>query len=196
MTGHNQDEGSLFFPNTLVTNEISYEAFLRSLITQLAHSATDLNYITKVLYPPVFGGSQGYTNQAERNNLTIADMALVCNARFIDQADFHPSTYEYEYSVPPAVHDADLTYTFYDFGPVASVNTNLAEIMQEYLTRFAETDQPNAPTLPSFPSARLGPTVQNLGIDSVGPMRDERGIKQRGKRCQFWQDVPYLKTDQ
>ena len=196
MTGHNQDEGSRFVPNTLVTDETSYEAFLRSLITQLAHSATNLNYITKVLYPPVFDGSQGYTNQVERNNLTIADLALVCNARFMDQADFHPATYAYEYSVPPAVHGADLTYTFYDFGPVAGVNTTLAEIMQGYLTRFAETGQPNAPTLPSFPSARPGPTVQNLGIDFVGPMRDERGIKQLGKRCQFWQDVPYLKNDQ
>ncbi|MCJ1270487.1 hypothetical protein MMC22_010384 [Lobaria immixta] len=196
MTGHNQDEGSLFFPNTLVTNEISYEAFLRSLITQLAHSATDLNYITKVLYPPVFDGSQGYTNQVECNNLIIDDIAIVCNAHVIDQADFIPATYAYEYSAPPGMHGADLTYTFYDFGPLAGVNTTLAEIMQGYRAWFAETGQPNAPTLPSVPPAPRGLTVQNLGIDFVGPMQDERGIKQLWKRCQFWQDFPYLKTDQ
>lgn len=154
MTGHNQDEGSLFIPNTLVTNETSYAAFLRSLIPQLAHCATDLNYITKGLYPPVFDGSQGFTNQVERNNLTFADMALVCNARFMDQAGFHPTTYTYEYSAPPPVHGADLSYTFYDFGPVAGVNTTLAEIMQGYLIRFAETGHPNAPALPPLAAAR------------------------------------------
>lgn len=192
MTGHNQDEGSSFAPNTLVTNDTSYAAFLRSLIPQLAYRAADLNYITKVLYPPVFDGSQGYTNQVERNNLTIADMIIVCNAQFIDQADFQHTTYAYQYSAPPAVHGADLTYTFYDFGQVAGVNTTLAEIMQGYLLRFAETGQPNAPNLPPFPPTGRGGTVQNLGIDFVGPMQDERAIKQIGERCRFWQNVPYL----
>ena len=30
MTGHNQDEGSRFVPNTLITNESSYAAYLES----------------------------------------------------------------------------------------------------------------------------------------------------------------------
>lgn len=196
MTGHNQDEGSIFVPSTLITNETSYTAFLKSLITQLTHNATDLNYITKVLYPPVFDGSQGYTNQVERTNLTVADMVLVCNARFLDQAGFHPKTYAYEYSAPPGVHGDDLRYTFYDFGPVAGINTTLAEIMQGYIIRFAETGQPDAPTLPSFPPSRRGRTVQNLGVDFVGPTQDERGIKQLRKRCRFLQDASYLVTDQ
>lgn len=194
MTGHNQDEGSLFAPNTLVTDGTSYAAFLRSLIPQLADSSTDLNYITQVLYPPIFDGSQGYTNQVERNNVTIGDIAIVCNARAIDQASFLPTTYAYEYTAPPAVHGVDPMYTFYDFGPVAGVNTTLAEIMQGYLTRFAETGQPNAPILPSFPPARPGLVVQNLGTDFVGPIRDERGTKHLLKRCRFWQDAPYLTT--
>lgn len=196
MTGRDQDEGSRFVPNTLITNEASYAEYLRSLIIPLAHRPTDLNYITNVLYPPVFDGSYGYINQVERNNRTIADLAIVCNARFIDQAGFHPKTYAYEYSVPPPVHGTDLTYTFYDFGPVAGVNTTLAEIMQGYLIRFAETGQPNAPILPYFPPSNSGQTVQNLGIDFVGPIQDERGIKQLQERCRFWQDVPYLVSDQ
>lgn len=87
---------------------------------------------------------------------------------------------------------ADVPYTFYDFGPVSGVNTTVAEIMQGYLTRFAETGQPNDPTLPFFSPARPGLRVQNLGSDFVGPMLDERGIKQLSERCRFWQDVPYL----
>ena len=192
MTGHNQDEGSRFVPNTLITNESSYEAYLKSLIIPLTKNVTALNFITQTLYPPVFNGSQGYTNQTERNNLTIADATIVCNARFMDQASFVSPTYAYEWSVPPAVHGADLPYTFYDFGPVPGVNTTVAEIMQGYITRFTETGQPNAPTLPFFTPARPGLTVQNLGSDFVGPMLDEGGIKQLPERCQFWQDVPYL----
>ena len=191
MTGHNQDEGSLFVPNTLVTNESSYVSYLKSVITPLANNATALRYITQTLYPPIFNGSQGYTSQTERNNLTVA-AAFVCNARFMDQAPFIPTTYAYEFSVPPAVHGADVPYTFHDFAPVPGVNATVAAVLQGYLTRFAETGQPNAPTLPFFHPARPGLTVQNLGNDFVGPMADERGIRQLSERCRFWQDVPYL----
>ena len=198
MTGHNQDEGSLFAPNTLVTNESSYASYLKSLITPLAANATALSYITQKLYPPIFNGSQGYTTQTERNNLTLA-AAFDCNARFMDQAPFTPATYAYEFSVPPAIHGADVAYTFYDFDtvvPVVVINATLAAIMQGYLTRFAETGQPNAPSLPFFQPARPGLMVQNLGNGFVGPMRDERGVEQLEERCGFWQDVPYLRAYQ
>ena len=191
MTGHNQDEASLFVPNSFITNESSYAAYLKSVILPLASNATALNFITQELYPPVFDGSQGYTTQTERTNLTLADI-FVCNARFMDQASFVHKPYAYEFSVPPAVHGADVVYTFYDFGSVSGVNTTLAEIMQGYLTRFAETGQPNHPSLPFFGPTGPRLTVQNLGSDFVGPMLDERGIKQLPKRCRFWQDVPYL----
>ena len=193
MTGHNQDEGSRFVPNTLISNSSSYATYLSSLIPPLGNNVTALNFVTQVLYPPVFDGSQGYTTQAERNNLTIADAIIVCNARFMDQASFLPKPYAYEFSVPPVVHGADLTYTFYDFDPVPGVNATVAEIMQGYITRFAETGLPNvAPTLPTFPPARPGRTVQILGNRGVRPMLDEGGVQQLEDRCQFWQDVPYL----
>lgn len=102
MTGHNQDEASRFIDNPLITNESSYAAWMESLITPLAKNATALNFITQELYPPIFDGSQGYTNQTERNNLTFSD-AFVCNARFMDQASFVHETYAYEFSVPPAI---------------------------------------------------------------------------------------------
>lgn len=192
MTGHNQDEGSRFIQDTVVIDESSYAAYLRSLITPLASNDSALNYITQVLYPPIFDGSQGYTTQAERNNLTIADASFVCNTRSLNQAAFRPPTYAYEWSVPPAVHGADLAYTFYDFDPSLGVNTTVAETMQRYFARFAETGQPNAPTLPLFKAARGELTVQEMGNDGIGPMLDERGIKQLAERCRFWQEVPYL----
>lgn len=197
MTGHNQDEGSRFVPNNLINDSSSYASYLSSFITPLATNVTALNFVTQVLYPPVFDGSQGYTNQTERNNLTVADAILVCNARAMDQASFIPTPYAYEFSIPPAVHGADLAYTFYDFGPTSGVNATVAEIMQGYITRFAETGQPNAdPSLPQFPPARPGRTVQNLGNNGVSPMLDEGGVEQLERRCLFWQDVPYLDDSQ
>jgi len=192
MTGHNLDEGSIFIQNTVVTDESTYAAYLKSLIIPLASNDSALNHITQVLYPPIFDGSQGYTTQTERNNLTIADACFVCHTRFLNQAAFRPPTYAYEWTVPPGLHGADLAYTFYDFGPSPSVNTTLAETMQRYLARFAETGQPNAPTVPLFEGARGSFMVQELGSDGIGPMLDEGGIKPLRERCRFWQEVPYL----
>lgn len=195
MTGHNQDEGSRFVPNTLVTNESSYAAFFESLLRPPTSSPIALRQLTQELYPPVFDGSQGYTTQTERNNLTIADATFVCNARFMDEAPFTSTTYAYVFSVAPALHGGDLLYTFYDFGDVPGVNTTVAEIMQGYILRFTETGQPNDPALPVFPPARPGTTVQDLGSEGVAPALDEGGIRQLDKRCQFWRDMPYLSAD-
>ena len=215
MTGHNQDEGSLFVPNTLLTNDSSYTAYFDSLFRPVTSNTTTLDQLTQELYPPVFNGSQGYTTQAERNNLTLADAAVVCNSRFINQASFNSAPYAYEFSVPPAVHGADLPYTFYDFGDVPGMNTTLAEIMQGYILSFAVNGEPNAPglpvfphansgmtvqnsegpSLPAFPPAKPGMMVQNLGNEGVGPMLDEGGVQQLEKRCQFWQDTPFPGED-
>lgn len=192
MTGHNQDEGSLFISSKQVIDEVSYRAFLQSLIPEIVQNRSALNYITQVLYPPVFDGSQGYTSQTERNNLTIADAVIVCHTRSMNQARFLPPTYAYEWFVPPAAHGADLKYTFYDFGPVASVNTTVAKILQGYLLHFAETGRPNDPTGSMFPSAKSGRTVQHIGSDFIGPTLDERGVQKLSKRCQFWESAPYL----
>ncbi|KAL8720942.1 MAG: hypothetical protein Q9225_002269 [Loekoesia sp. 1 TL-2023] len=192
MIGHNQDEGSMFIQNTVVTSDSSYVAYLKSLIMPLADDIGALDRVTQVLYPPIYDGSKGYRNQVERNNLTVADAIFVCNARAMHQADDVPQTYAYVFSGPPALHGDDLVYTFYDSGPASGINTTVAEIMQRYITQFAETGDPNAPDLPQFPAARPTATVQNLGSDFVGPSQDEGGMQQLEERCQFWQDAPYL----
>lgn len=189
MTGHNQDEGSIFIPNSLITDEASYTSYLKSLISPLAQNASALNYITQVLYPPIFDGSQGYASQTERNNLTIADAEFVCNAWSLNQANFRPETYAYEWFVPPAVHGADLPYTFYDFEPVAGINSTVAETLQGYLLHFAETGQPARSI---FPPATPGLKVQHVGNNFIGPTSYEEGVKRLSERCRFWQSVPYL----
>ncbi|KAL8838452.1 MAG: hypothetical protein Q9170_002127 [Blastenia crenularia] len=155
-----------FVPNTLVTTESES-------------------------YPPKFDGLQGYKDHIRRNNLTIADAAFVRNARAMHQADESSQTYAYVFSAPPAVHGADLSYTFYDTGAIANINVTLAEIMERYIIQFAVTGSPNAPGLPIFPSAKPGSAIQNLGNGFVGPVWDEMAIEQLRERCEFWQKAPY-----
>jgi cholinesterase len=198
MTGHNADEGSRFVPSTIVTNESSYQEFLQSVFPSLADNPEKLFFITQTLYPPIFNGSQGYTTQTERNNITIGDAVQVCNTRYMNQAAFLPATYAYQFSVPPAVHGADLSYTFYDFGsPVDDdgVNTTVAMILQHYITQFAATGSPNAHKLLYFPPATGGLEVQNLGSDFVGPTQEESGVRGLPERCHYWQQAPYLSGD-
>ena len=195
MTGHNGDEGSIFVPpSTDVNDDASYQDYLKSLITPLVFNASALNHITQVLYPPIFDGSQGYTTQAERTNLTIADLVFVCNTRALTQADFDVPTYGYVFSAqpPPPLHGVDLNSTFYDFGEPEGVNTTVAKALQAYIVRFAQTGSPNGPGLPDFPPVNAGTKVQNLGRDFIGPVEDEGGVKQLEDRCRYWQDAPYL----
>ena len=154
MTGHIQDEGSLFVLNKLLTKYSSYTAYIDSLFRPVTSNRKTLDQLTQELYPPVFNGSQGYTTQTGRNDLTLAGAAVICNSRFINQASLNPAPYAYE--VPPAVHRADLPYIIYDFGDIPGINTTLAEIIQEYILRFTETGQPTPPVCWSSPVRVLG----------------------------------------
>ncbi|KAI4091038.1 MAG: hypothetical protein L6R37_007804 [Teloschistes peruensis] len=187
MTSHCSDEGPFFSPNTLVTDEQSYEAFLTSFIPPLAEDASSLNHITQVLYPPIFDGTHGYTTQAERNNLTIAHAVIVCNAR--------PNipVYTYEFAVPPATHGADLAYTFYDAGPSEKINTTIAAILQRYILEFTKTGQPNSQGLPRFETVEKGAfTALRISNEFIGKAEADRGGLDLERRCRFWQDAPYL----
>ncbi|KAL9577504.1 MAG: hypothetical protein Q9212_006323 [Teloschistes hypoglaucus] len=186
MTSHCSDEGSFFAPNTLVTDESSYKAFVTTLIPPLAEDPSSLHHITQVLYPPIFDGSHGYTNQAERNNLTIAHAVIICNARLSFPV------YTYKFAVPPATHGSDLANTFYDKGPSEKINTTIAAILQKYILEFTETGQPNSQGLPRFDPVGKGSfTSLDIGSDFVG-MVEEARVLDLEKQCRFWQDAPYL----
>lgn len=192
MTSHNQDEGSRFVPNDQVTTDAAYEQFIMDTFPGLARSKDQLDTVSRVLYPPIFDGSQGYVSQAQRANLTIADAVFVCSARVLGNASFEAPPFAYEYTVPPAIHGEDLAYTFYDFGAPAGLNTTVATTLQQYITNFALYGNPNARGLPQFSSDRDGSLVQNIGVTGIGPLKDEGGIAQLNARCQFWQHALYV----
>lgn len=190
MTGHNQDEGSRFVPNANISNEKSYNGYLSEILS--TQDSVSLGAINQ-LYPAIFDGSQGYIHQTERNNLTIADALLVCNAYGLNIAGFQKPTYAYEFTVPPGLHGADLPFTFYDFGDVEGVDSTIATTLQKYLTNFALTSDPNTPgLLPSAPYDQNKNMVQNIGPGDVAPILNEAGVKQLPARCKFWQQAPYV----
>lgn len=177
MTGHNSEEGVLFASPYIKANN-DYEKYVKSLFPQF--SPSQICTVTEQLYPAQFDGSLGYTNQFDRVSLTLAEATIVCNARYLDDA-FNGS-YAYEFAVPPAIHSADLSYTFYDSMSEGGVNVSLAELMQAYFTEFSTTGSPDGPGLPAFPM-NADWTVQDFNSTNFGPMKDPASAR----RCAWWQ---------
>lgn len=66
----------------------------------------------------------------------------------------------------------DIPYTYFN-GPSPSVlNDTVATTLQQYITRFAETGNPNSPRAPYFPVYGSNATVQDLNISSITQVRD------------------------
>jgi len=114
MVGHNGDEG-LLFVDPLVVTEADIQTFLRQVLVNADPSV--LNYITTVLYPPVFDGSHGYTDQISRSALLTSELIFTCNTYYLDRA-YKFTDYSYFFTVPPALHGQDIAYTYYNGGGV------------------------------------------------------------------------------
>lgn len=74
MVGHNADEG-LFSASPAVTNDTSYDAYLKTLFPTISSNVT--NYVETVLYPPppLSGvlGTTGYNDETGRVDLTVSE---------------------------------------------------------------------------------------------------------------------------
>jgi carboxylesterase type B len=104
MTGHNVGEG-LFFADPSVKSNSEFATWLDGVLPNMIPSA--INHITNTLYPPIFDGSQGYSNQFERQGAVFADVVFLCNTVFTADA-FNSKIHAYEFSVPPGLHTQDL----------------------------------------------------------------------------------------
>jgi len=179
MAGHNIDEG-IEFMDPFAQDEERFEADMRIYFPTITDTA--IQYISKTLYPPVFDGSIGYTTPTVRMDLLITEAFFTCSTNILARA-YGDQTYNYIFTVPPSLHGDDIAYTYYN-GPSASVkNDTLAVIMQEYFTNFAISGNPNGPDLPHFQTYGTGNVVQNLGLDTIGPVPDNAA----NPRCLWWQ---------
>lgn len=70
MNGHNADEG-LLFTDPAIQSDSSFESAVRVQLPNIQPNVLD--YIKNVLYPPIYDGSHGYTDQIGRAALVIGD---------------------------------------------------------------------------------------------------------------------------
>lgn len=196
MVGHNADEG-LLFTDPFVNNNTAFEEFIVALLPTLAGLPKTVDYIANTLYPPIFDGSQaqGYTTQIARVAAIISEVTFVCNTFYLDKA-YGNNTYAYYFTIPPALHGYDIAYTYYNangstIGTGASSSSviapQIAIAMQEYITHFAETGNPNEQGVPYFPIYGQNSTVDVLNITGIREAADPAA----NYRCDWWQKGLY-----
>lgn len=190
MVGHNSNEG-LIFTSPDSRNETGVAALLLQNFPYMKKNVSD--YITNVLYPPIYDGSYGYTSSVTRAALVTADLALVCNNDYLNRA-YHNQTYAYELSIPPGLHGDDVPYTFFNNGttPVGSSrlnvqNVTVAEVMQDYFTSFTQCGKPSSPLGPPFHRYGQQGSLLNLGNYSISAEREPTD----SPRCRFWQTAQF-----
>ncbi|KAH0037396.1 carboxylesterase family protein-like protein, partial [Aureobasidium melanogenum] len=197
MTGHNANEG-LLFTSPFINNNSALDTYLKTSFPALNYMPETLNYITQVLYPPIFDGSQAqnYTNQIGRVEAILSEFVFTCNAVWLNEA-YNNQTHAYLFDVPPSLHGQDVAYTYYNGNGSATPGTGgislgvqsvpVALAMQEYITQFAKTGNPNIRGQPVFPMYGSNQTVLALGPRSIAPMRDPASAA----RCAWWQKGLY-----
>ena len=190
MVGHNADEG-LLFTSPFVQNNSAFATFLTAELPTIAAYPSVLNYTTNVLYPPVFDGSQamGYTSQVARAAALVSELIFTCNTFYLDKA-YGNKTFSYLFAVPPATHGQDIAYTYYNGNGSASaavIAPQIAIAMQEYITHFAETGNPNTAGVPYFNMYGNNATVQLLNVTGIRQTVDPAA----NQRCNYWQKALY-----
>ncbi|EON65216.1 hypothetical protein W97_04453 [Coniosporium apollinis CBS 100218] len=187
MVGHNANEG-LLFTSPFITNDTAYEAYIRRNIPSATNDV--IEYITNTLYPPVFDGSEGYTDQIGRVSKTLSEQVFTCNSNYLGRA-YGNETYAYFFAVPPALHGQDVAYTYYN-GPSRSVvNQTVALVLQEFITSFAATGRPSAEGVEGVPMFDLyGPeaSIVNLNVTGITDGIDRTA----NERCLWWQKALYF----
>ncbi|KUJ08106.1 alpha/beta-hydrolase [Mollisia scopiformis] len=189
ISAHNSNEGFVY-TDPSATNSSALETYLRILFPLIKSEI--LTYISTVLYPAIYDGSQPYTTPFSRLDLLISEMMIGCNSRFISTAKGNQS-WNYMFSVPPGHHGADVPYTFFDGtfnDPVT--NATVAEMMQRFLVAFVSGGDPNAflgaDGLEGFPRYGEEARVLNFNESFV----DVREDTMKNSRCDWWQLGLYL----
>ncbi|KAK5125192.1 hypothetical protein LTR85_000868 [Meristemomyces frigidus] len=188
MVGHNADEG-LLFTSPFIQNNSAFTTMVEEFTPTIGAWPSVIEYITEVLYPPNFDGSQaqGYTNQIARAAALVSEAIFTCNTFYLDKA-YGNNTFAYLFSVPPALHGFDIAYTYYSGNNASVQSTSVAIALQEYITHFAETGSPNEAGVPYFNMYGANATVQDLNITGISEMMDPTA----NQRCNWWQKALYV----
>ncbi|RDW61637.1 hypothetical protein BP5796_11529 [Coleophoma crateriformis] len=189
IAAHNSNEAGRYTPPT-ATNSDNFTTFMLDYFPEL--STSQLAYLTNVLYPAIYNGSQPYTTPFKRLDLAISDFTFTCSTKSLGRA-FGNSTHNYQFSVPPGNHTEDVPYTFFN-GPISTVkNGTLAMTLQRYLTGFADKGTPNQAGLPYWTEYGTAGKVLNFNVTesnsvSLDTIVDTATVN---IRCDWWQQGLY-----
>ncbi|KAH7053178.1 Alpha/Beta hydrolase protein [Macrophomina phaseolina] len=143
-----KNHGYSAYPGLVLTPPLHDAAsFLPHYFSTLNDSA--LSFLTDILYPPIYNGSQPYHDLISRTALIIGDAVINCTAHALSAA-FANSSYAYIFAVS-GLHGQDIGYTFYRPGVSQSVGTPVdvgpvdggaADILQNWIVSFASIGKP------------------------------------------------------
>lgn len=187
MMGHNTDEASEFTSPYVNTTETFNQNVLQVSFPNI-NGYNTASYVMDTLYPPIYDGSHGYESNFTRATSLVSDALFQCNANYLARA-FGAAGYAYQFSVNPARHGDDITYTFYE-GPADSVaNDTLALAMQDIFTNFVISGNPNrvGSELPYFPDYSQGNLLYNFNKTLIATTPDDLN----NDRCRWWQKALY-----
>ncbi|RDW77798.1 hypothetical protein BP6252_05851 [Coleophoma cylindrospora] len=189
IAAHNSNEAGHYTPPT-ATNSDNFTTFMLDYFPEL--STSQLTYLTTVLYPAIYNGSQPYTTPFKRLDLAISDFTFTCSTNSLGRA-FGNSTHNYQFSVPPGNHTEDVPYTFFN-GPISTVkNDTLAMTLQRYLTGFSAKGTPNQAGLPYWTEYGSAGKALNFNVTesnsvSLDTIVDTATVN---IRCDWWQQGLY-----
>lgn len=179
MPAHNADEGILF-ASPFVRNDSEFISYITTIFPEI--SAAALYNLTQDLYPSDWSGTQGYVDQLGRITQFVADYFILCNTYFLTTTSPPSATLSYVFSVPPAWHSGDLSYTFMDPDQPGGTNVTLARLFQQYLTSFAATGYPT-PSTKILSKTSSGVFVRNFDTSGFGLIEDNMISPDR---CDWW----------
>ncbi|KAF0331319.1 carboxylesterase family protein [Colletotrichum asianum] len=151
LIGTNANEGILNFGDPRINTTEAYSEFVSTLVAGISNdSATALE---QEVYPPIFDGSQGYTDNFERAYQSFGEFCFTCNQPFTSRG-LGNATYNYQFAAPPGVHGQDLGFTFYrgetidpagaPFPPATDVDVAVSRVLQSWIASFVTSGVPTA----------------------------------------------------
>ncbi|KAM0227358.1 hypothetical protein ACHAPO_011605 [Fusarium lateritium] len=181
MTSYTSFEGALFFDvENMEDND--FVPWIQKSIPGLTMS--EHVYLANELYPPIFDGSLGYTNQGSRQMALWGEAVIDCNFVGISKV-MNGQGYAYRFNVTPGLHTQDLKYTFNDpqspaFEPVAQ------DVLQTVLTSFTVGGVPKLRSTDKMKFPTWGSEGSIISINGQGVKKALNFVNET--RCDWWHD--------
>ncbi|KAG8352452.1 hypothetical protein FVEN_g9511 [Fusarium venenatum] len=182
MTSHTSFEGALFFDVENMEDD-DFVPWIQKSIPGL--TMLEQGYLANELYPPIFDGSLGYTNQGSRQMALWGEAVIDCNFVGISKV-MNGRGYAYRFNVTPGLHTQDLKYTFNDpqspaFEPVAQ------DILQTVLTSFTMSGSPKLRNKYTMEFPPWGGQGDVISINGQGVEKTLNVVNET--RCAWWHNL-------